>query len=188
MCTRAPHSVAGKLHATAPVTHGRRVTAPQPRSSLHRRGPAHFFAVETLTTYLGVWMFTQIALLLTISVPGPAPVDSIRADRDIRLVALRNVADVRRCYEREGLTRDPRLTGTLDVTVTVQATGVVSGAAVTAHRMRGVGAREMATCLTTAMRNWRFDRGPYVVETIVFPFSFKPEQTGAVRASSVRSH
>jgi hypothetical protein len=131
-------------------------------------------------------MFTPIALLLTISAAGPAPVDSIRADRDIRLVALRNVADVRRCYEREGLTRDPRLTGTLDVTVTVQATGVVSGAAVTAHRMRGVGAREVATCVTTAIRNWRFDRGAYVVETIVFPFSFKPEQAVGARVVNSR--
>jgi hypothetical protein len=132
-------------------------------------------------------MVTHIALLLTISATGLAPVDSTRADRDIRLVALRNVADVRRCYEQEGLTRDPGLTGTLDVTLTVQATGVVSGAAITAHRMRGRGAREVATCLTTAIRNWRFDRGPYVVETIVFPFSFKPEQADAVRASSARS-
>jgi len=123
-------------------------------------------------------MVSQIALLLTISASGPTPDDSIRGDRDIRMVALRNVADVRRCYEREGLTRDPHLSGTLDVTVTVQATGVVSDAAVTAHAMHGLGAREVGACLTTAIRNWRFDRGPYVVETIVFPFSFRPEQAG----------
>ena len=129
-------------------------------------------------------MLSQIALLLTISAAGPTPADSIRADRDIRMVALRNVADVRRCYEREGLTRDPHLSGTLDVTVTVQATGVVSGAAITAHAMHGLGAREVAACLTTAIRNWRFDRGPYVVETIVFPFSFKPERVGGATVVS----
>ena len=81
---------------------------------------------------------------------------------------------MKRCYEREGLTRDPRLSGTLDVTVTVLATGVVSDASVASDDMRGLGAREVATCLTTAIRNWRFERGPYVVETIVFPFRFSP--------------
>ena len=129
-------------------------------------------------------MLPQIALLLTISTNALAPADSVRSDREIRLVALRHVADVRRCYEREGLTRDPRLAGTVDVPVTVQATGIVSDAAVTAHTMQGLGIREVASCLTTAIRNWRFDRGPYVVETLVFPFSFKPEQAGATLIGS----
>ena len=100
--------------------------------------------------------------------------DSVRSDRDIRLAALRHVGDVRRCYETEGLTRDPRLSGTLEVTVTVLATGEVSDARVGADTMRGFGAREVAKCLTTAIRNWRFDRGPFTVETIVFPFKFSP--------------
>jgi hypothetical protein len=132
----------------------------------------------------GVSMLPQLALLLTISANAPASADSVRSDRDIRLVALRHVADVRRCYEREGLTRDPQLAGTLDVTVTVQATGVVSEAAITAHTMQGLGVREVASCLTTTIRNWRFDRGPYVVETIVFPFNFRPDQAGRSVISS----
>ena len=106
-----------------------------------------------------------------------SPADSVRSDRDIRLAALRHVADVKRCYEHEGLTRNPALSGTLDVTVTVLATGVVSDASVANIDMSGVAAREVARCLTTAIRNWRFDRGPYVVETIVFPFRFTPVNT-----------
>ena len=52
------------------------------------------------------------------------------------------VADVRRCYEREGLTRDPGLAGTLDVTVTVLATGVVRRARLFYLRdLRGKAAR-----------------------------------------------
>lgn len=129
-------------------------------------------------------MITKLALILTVAASGPAPTDSTRADHEIRLVALRHVADVRRCYEREGLTRDPGLTGTLDVTVTVLATGVVSEVAVTAEDMRGVGARDVAVCLTTVIRNWRFDRGPYAVETIVFPFDFKPEHGRGTRVIS----
>lgn len=115
--------------------------------------------------------------MLVLALASPArrsPADSVRSDRDIRLAALHHVADVKRCYEREGLTRDPRLSGTVDVTVTVLATGVVSDATVAAADLRGAGAREVATCLTTAIRRWRFDRGPYAVETIVFPFHFTP--------------
>jgi hypothetical protein len=120
-------------------------------------------------------MLAHLALALALSASkGMAVADSVRSDRDIRLAALRHVADVKRCYEREGLARNPSLTGTLDVTITVLATGVVSDASASTENMQGLGAREVAKCLTTAVRNWRFDRGPYVVETIVFPFRFSP--------------
>jgi hypothetical protein len=129
-------------------------------------------------------MLTHIALAIALAAPpSPQPADSVRTDREIRLTALRHVADVRRCYEREGLTRDTRLTGTMDVTVTILATGVVSDAAVTAHAMRGLGAREVGACLTTTMRNWRFERGPFAVERIVFPFHYTPESAPPVRVA-----
>ena len=117
-------------------------------------------------------MLAPLALFLALASPphravsDSARADSVRSDRDVRLAALRHVADIKRCYEREGLSRDPRLTGTLDVSVTVLATGEVSAATIAAHSMRGLGVREVATCLTLAIRNWRFERGPYVVETI----------------------
>ena len=123
-------------------------------------------------------MLAHLALALALSMSkGTAVTDSVRTDRDIRLAALRHVADVKRCYEREGLARNPSLTGTLDVTVTVLATGVVRDASVTTTDMQGLGAREVGNCLTTVIRNWRFDRGPFAVETIVFPFRFSPITT-----------
>ena len=120
-------------------------------------------------------MLAHLAFALALSSSPNRPVaDSVRSDRDIRLAALRHVSDVKRCYEREGLARNPGLTGSLDVSVTVLATGVVREASIATDDLRGPGAREVAKCLTTAIRNWRFDRGPYVVETIVFPFRFSP--------------
>lgn len=120
-------------------------------------------------------MLAPFALLLTLAAPmHRSPADSVRSDRDVRLAALRHVTDVKRCYEREGLARDPGLTGTLDVSVTVLATGVVSDASIAVSDMRGLGVREVASCLTLVIRNWRFERGPYAVETIVFPFRFTP--------------
>jgi len=129
-------------------------------------------------------MLSHVALILALTASHRMDADSVRSDRDIRLAALRHVTDVKRCYEREGLTRDPKLSGTLDVSVTVLATGVVSDVAITSDAMRGFGAREVGQCLTTAIRNWRFDRGPYMVETIVFPFRFAPDRSMPIVSSS----
>ena len=118
-------------------------------------------------------MLAHAAFLFALIAPANRA-DSVRTDRDIRLAALRNAADVRRCYEREGLARDPGLTGTLDITITVLATGTVRDVVVSSSSMQGLGAREVAACVTTAVRNWRFERGPFVVETIVLPFRFAP--------------
>src|SRR4051812_29276286 len=53
-------------------------------------------------------MLAPLALILALTAsPNPSVADSVRSDREIRLAALRHVADVKRCYEREGLTRDP---------------------------------------------------------------------------------
>ena len=130
-------------------------------------------------------MLAPLALAFALATaPNVASPDSVRSDREIRLAALRHVADVKRCYEREGLTRDPGLTGTLDVSVTVLATGEVSETSIASSDLRGLGAREVARCLTTVIRNWRFDRGPYVVETIVFPFRFSPTAGVAPRIAT----
>lgn len=169
-----PHAgcFAGKRHATF-----RPVTTLGRNSSFERRQArdANLTTLATSPACSTSFMLAQLAFLLVVGSPTERlAADSVRSDRDVRLAALRHAADVKRCYEREGLTRDPRLSGTLDVTVTVLATGIVSDASVASDDMRGVGAREVAKCLTTAIRNWRFDRGPYVVETIVFPFRFAP--------------
>jgi hypothetical protein len=125
-----------------------------------------------------------LALLLD-AAPQPATADSIRADAEIRQTILRHAADVRGCYEREGLRRDPSLKGTLEVEVTVLPTGVVDSVTVGALIMAGNGQREVAVCIATIARHWRFERGPYTVETIVLPFTLVPERPkGAVAASA----
>ncbi|HEX6057922.1 MAG TPA: AgmX/PglI C-terminal domain-containing protein [Gemmatimonadaceae bacterium] len=117
-----------------------------------------------------------LALLLD-AAPAPAvAADSLRADTEIRQTILRHAADVRGCYEREGLRRDPSLVGTLEVEVTVLPTGVVDSVAVGTVVMAGNGQREVAACIATVARHWRFERGPYAVETIVLPFALVPER------------
>jgi hypothetical protein len=132
-------------------------------------------------------MLHALALVLLLdAAPAPAaPPDSVRADAEIRQTILRHAADVRGCYEREGLRRDPSLRGTLEVEVTVLPTGVVDSVSVGSLVMAGNGQREVASCIATIARHWRFERGPYAVETIVLPFALVPERPkDAVAASA----
>lgn len=113
-------------------------------------------------------------------------VDSTRADDDLRTTVLRNARDVRRCYEAEGLRRNAELRGTVEVEMTILPTGVVEHVDVTTVGIEGLGTRELTACIATAAHNWRFERGPFDVETVVFPFNLAPDRrdlTTVARAS-----
>ena len=134
-----------------------------------------------------VVMLTSLALVLALGAHPPAvPVaiepDTIRADTEIRQVVLRHTSDVRRCYEREGLRRNPALTGVLEIRMTILPTGRVDEVALAATDMDGRGTTEVVRCIARAARHWRFDRGAYSVETIVLPFSLAPEPAEASAA------
>ena len=126
---------------------------------------------HTLAFLLSLW---SAPLAPTVPAFIAAPADSIRTDAEIRASVLRHASDVRTCYETEGLKRNPRLEGTLEVEVTILPTGVVEHAETKIPAFKGVGAKEVAKCLATAAKNWRFDRGPYLVETVILPFNLRP--------------
>jgi hypothetical protein len=141
-------------------------------------------------------MTHTLALLVALwSAPLPPPPsiapsfvlrgDSVRSDAEIRIAVLRHATEVRRCYEIEGLRRDPALNGFVDLVVTIQPTGMVTNVAVRTEYMSGSGAKEVGKCLATIARNWRFDRGPYAVEVIILPFALTPEGSVARRAGSI---
>jgi hypothetical protein len=115
------------------------------------------------------------ALALQVSAPVTPASDSLRSDVEIRQTVLRNARDVRRCYESEGLRRDPSLAGSLEIALTVLPTGAVDSVEVADVALRGEGTREVTRCITTVARNWRFERGPYATETILLPFNLRPE-------------
>jgi TonB family protein len=100
----------------------------------------------------------------------PQP-DSLRPDTDVRLVALRHAAEIQRCYETEGLRVNPGLGGMIEVEVTVAPSGRVEDAEVSASALSGAGHQEVETCITSTVKNWRFERGPFAIETIVYPFN-----------------
>jgi hypothetical protein len=115
-------------------------------------------------------------LLLSLALAGPMSVtppqpDSLRPDTDVRLVALRHAGEIQRCYETEGLRVNPGLAGMIEVEVTVGPSGRVEDAAVSASGLSGAGQHEVETCITTSVRNWRFEKGPFATETIVYPFN-----------------
>ena len=73
-----------------------------------------------------------LAVLLTGAPAGRSHPDTVRAEEEIRLSVLRNAAEVRRCYEREGLRRNPSLAGTVEIELTILPTGEVDEVAITA--------------------------------------------------------
>jgi hypothetical protein len=101
----------------------------------------------------------------------PSQPDSLRPDVDVRLVALRHSAEIQRCYETEGLRVNPGLSGLIEVELTVTPSGLVQEAAISASGLSGAGRREVESCITSTVRNWRFEKGPFAVETIVYPFN-----------------
>jgi hypothetical protein len=125
-----------------------------------------------------------LALTLPFSAPVSPATDSLRSDVEIRQTVLRNAGDVRRCYESEGLRRDPYLAGSVEITLTVLPTGTVDSVEVAEVEMRGEGAPDVTRCITTVARNWRFERGPYATETILLPFELKPENASPMRKVS----
>jgi outer membrane biosynthesis protein TonB len=123
------------------------------------------------------------AILIALALLGPAPSgadsippsDSVRREVEVRETVLRHAPDVRRCYQDEGLRRNPELSGKIDLELTILPTGTVDSVNV-ATSFAGPGQHEVTTCVASRARNWRFDRGPYAVETVVFPFVFTPEE------------
>ena len=128
-------------------------------------------------------MIPLAALILLLAAP-PEGADSIRGDQDIRQSALRNASDVRRCYEAEGLRRNPALAGTLDVALTILPTGSVRDVAVASDVLHLRGMPEVAACVATVVKHWRFQRGPFVVERVVFPFQLVPAASGSSRVTT----
>ena len=129
-------------------------------------------------------MLNVLALALTLHAAAPRPAlaagDSLRTDDEVRQTVLRHASDVRGCYEREGLKRNPGLRGSVEVELTILPTGTVSKVDLTGLSLSGDGTREVSSCILTVARNWRFERGPFVVETIVFPFRLVPDDPNRV--------
>ena len=125
-------------------------------------------------------MPSPLVLLLAASLAGSGPAavsDSVRGERDIRLTALRHAKDVQRCYVDEGLRRNATLDGVVEVELTILPTGVVEASSVASETLRGVGAAEVSACIATSARHWRFERGPFDTEIIVFPFVLRHDVT-----------
>ena len=122
-----------------------------------------------------------LASLLRLAMPAPA--DSVRPDDDVRQVALRHATEIRQCYETHGLKVNPSLSGTIEVELIVLPTGRVDSATVSASQLVGPGKHEVESCVVANVRNWRYERGPFVKESIVYPFQFVRERAAAVSTS-----
>lgn len=130
-------------------------------------------------------LFTLAFSLALASQPalGTQRADSLRPDSDVRLVALRHASEIRSCYETHGLRVNPGLGGRIEVELRVAPSGRVDSASVTASSLAGLGRAEVESCITASVKNWRFERGPFATEIIVYPFNLVRERGNAVNTS-----
>lgn len=121
-------------------------------------------------------------LLLVAALAAPSP-DSLRPAEEVRLGVLRRATEIRRCYENEGLARNARLSGTIQLSLTIRPNGEVRAAVVDTTLLTAAGVAEVAACITSTARNWRFERGPYSEEIHLFPLRLIPEDRTTGRST-----
>jgi hypothetical protein len=125
------------------------------------------------TLFLAVGLHVAPANIVTPVAPLAATTlraDSVRADLDIRLVALRHASEIQHCYVTRGLSVNPSLSGVVEIELKVLPSGRVDSANVAASALAGPGREEVEACISATVKNWRFERGPFITETIVYPF------------------
>ena len=103
-----------------------------------------------------------------------APEAAFRDSTEVTAVARRYAGTVKNCYEQQGLKLDPALRGLLQLELTVLPTGIVEAAAATSSNATGTGMPEVAVCVSTAAREWRFSEGAGGTERLVLEFDLVP--------------
>lgn len=110
--------------------------------------------------------------------PGPAASavapTAIRPASELAEASRRYAPVVRRCYETEGLRRDPSLSATLEVAVVIDSTGLVQRVRVDSTGVQGLGLPEVAECVKRAARTWHFSSGSYALEEPALSYRLVP--------------
>ena len=79
---------------------------------------------------------------------------------------------LRFCYAERGLKINPRLAGTINVSITFAGSGNVTDAGVSNRTWSGGGAAEAESCILDRIRSWRFPPASAGGGTYAFPFNF----------------
>ena len=87
-------------------------------------------------------------------------------------VVRRRQAELRTCYEQEGLKVNPDLAGNVVVSIAVASEGTVSAVTFPERTWSGPGATETESCMQTRVRNWRFPELAGGGGTFEFSFNF----------------
>ena len=136
-------------------------------------------------------LHTLLLVVALHAAPAPAlsaafatPPDSLRADDEIRLVALRHASEIQHCYVTRGLSVNPSLSGIVEIELKVLPSGRVDSANVAASALAGPGREEVESCISATVKNWRFERGPFATETIVYPFDLVRDRDARFKANA----
>ena len=113
-----------------------------------------------------------------VSVRAPAVLVAPRADgarrdaSELGTFVRSRQEQLRFCYAERGLKINPSLAGTINVSITLAATGSVTDAAVTNRTWSGGGAAEAESCIIQRIHTWRFPSASVGGGTYAFPFNF----------------
>lgn len=93
-------------------------------------------------------------------------------DKDIiRRIVRAHINEVRYCYN-QGLSRDPKLAGRVNIEFVIGATGKVTSAKVESHTMSDA---KVGNCIAKAVKRWKFPRPPGGgVVKVAYPFVLSP--------------
>ncbi|MEE8408341.1 MAG: AgmX/PglI C-terminal domain-containing protein [Myxococcota bacterium] len=109
------------------------------------------------------------AAIGTIATAAPE-VDGALDTAAIARVVRQRKRSLQDCYERE-LKRDPTLSGRIEIEFTIDESGRVVEARVSANRM---GSNGVGDCIVARIRRWRFPKPDGGDVTVNFPFIFTP--------------
>ncbi|HEX6058382.1 MAG TPA: AgmX/PglI C-terminal domain-containing protein [Gemmatimonadaceae bacterium] len=115
----------------------------------------------------------------TVRVRAPAVVEAPsvsgggRDVSDLGTFVRQREAQLRFCYQEQGLKVNPNLAGTVTVAISIAGSGNVTGARVTNRTWSGPGSSAAESCMLSKIRSWNFpSAGESGAGTYSFPFNF----------------
>ena len=112
--------------------------------------------------------------VVSVSVPSVVARELAGPARDVTqlgTIVRDRQAVLQSCYTREGLAVNPKLAGTIDVAITIDASGGVSRVGANARSMSGPGTSQVLSCIERQVGRWKFPASEGG-GTYSFPFSF----------------
>ena len=113
--------------------------------------------------------------IVTVSAPSVVAEKPGAPGRDVSnlgTIVRDRQAMLQSCYTQRGLSVNPKLAGTVDVAITLNAVGGVTRVTAIPRSMSGPGTAQVMSCIEATIGRWAFPSSEAGTGTYSFPFSF----------------